>query len=231
LSVRALLLFPLLALASPAFADERTVMVSGFERVRVEGPFTVTVTTGARPRARIAGDPRALDKVTVRSESGVLVVAAGVNGWGERPTAKGVLPEVIVSTRTLRAAAVRGGGTLNVDRMEGARVDVALSGSGAIAVGVIDAERVDASLYGTGALKVAGRVLDARFTANGPGRIDAAALDATTLLVNAQGLGSGAFAARATASVNASGNGTIAVAGAPTCTIRGSAPVTCGRTR
>jgi hypothetical protein len=228
--MRALALLPLLA-AAPAAADERVVMISGFDRVRVEGPFTVRVTTGASPRARIEGDGSALDGVNLRSESGTLVVAPGVNGWGERPTRRSTAPVITVSTRSLRAASVRGGGTLTVDRMANQRVDLSISGAGSITVDAVTAERVDAAVYGTGALTLGGRALDARFTGNGPGAIDAAGLDATTLLVSAQGLGSGAFTARATATINASGNGAITVGGTPTCTVRGNAPVTCGKGR
>ena len=231
LAVRMLVLLPLVALADPAAADERTVMVGGFDRVRVEGPYTVSVTTGGSPRARIEGDGGAIDGVSLRSESGTLVISTGVNGWGERPRGGGATPTIMVSTGRLRAASVRGGGTLSVDRMTAQRVDLSVSGTGSLRVGAVDAQRIDATLYGTGGITLGGRALDARFTANGPGTIDAAALDATTLLVTAQGLGNGAFAARATAAVNASGNGAITVTGTPTCTVRGNAPVTCGPAR
>lgn len=223
-------LAPLLAaaaLVSPAQADERTWMISGFDRIRVDAPVRVKVTTGASPKARVSGDRRAVERIAVRVDGRTLIVTRDVNA----PPAAGNAPldPVEVTVPALVGAAVVGAGSLEVDRMRGARVDLSLGGGGSLSVARVDADRLVATLIGNGSLAAAGAVLDARFQSNGAGSIDAEKLLARDLFVSAQGAGSGRYAARDTAEVIASGNGPVTVAGSPTCTVRASAPVTCGK--
>ena len=49
--------FAALALAAPAGAATRNFGITGFEKVRVEGPFKVSLTTGVAPFARATGSP------------------------------------------------------------------------------------------------------------------------------------------------------------------------------
>ena len=218
----------LLLVAAPAAADERSFMLSGFERIRVEGPFEVEVTTGRSAAAHAEGDRHALDGVRVEVDGTTLVVSSNVNSWGGYPGATRTMPKVIATVPMLRAAAVTGGGRLTVTRMSGQRVALSLTGAGTIRVGAIDADQLSASLIGTGALALAGSARDARFQTNGAGTIDAEGLNAGTLTVAAQSAGDSSFTARNTATIAALGNGTIRVNGPATCTITGSAPVLCG---
>jgi hypothetical protein len=81
----ALVSFPLL-LGAGSPGDERVVMVTGFDRLRVDGPFAVEVVPGS-PGVTISGDRAAIDKVGVRVEAGTLVLNAGLQSWDCRPTA------------------------------------------------------------------------------------------------------------------------------------------------
>ncbi|MES2337875.1 MAG: DUF2807 domain-containing protein [Pseudomonadota bacterium] len=224
-------LLPLLLLLTPAAAqaEERRYMLSGFDRVRVEGPFEVTVTAGGSPNAVASGDARAIDTVNVRVQGTTLIVSAGVNGWGGYPGAAKAPPRVIVTVPALRSAAVIGGGRLTIDRMRGQRIDLTLTGSGRLAVGDAQADRIDATLIGTGQVTVAGKALQGRFQSNGAGAIDAGGMDVADLRVTWQSAGDGRFAARNTADVQAAGQGAITVAGAPACTVSGGGPVVCGK--
>ncbi len=214
--------------ATPALADERRFMLSGFERIRVEGPFEVEVTTGTSASAVASGDARALDSVNIRVDGRTLVVAPGVNGWGGYPgTARGVA-RVRVSTPVLRGVVVIGGATVKIDRMAGQRVDVALSGSGSLSVATIAADRLDAALIGTGSVTLAGSALQARFQSNGAGAFAADALLARALTVNSQSAGDSRFSARDTATISATGRGAVRVSGSPSCIVNGTAPVECG---
>lgn len=222
-----LLLVPLAA-AAPAVADERNYMLTGFDSIRIEGPFEVEVTTGGNARAQASGDRRALDMLGVRVSGRTLVVAPSQNNWDSYPGGVRTPPRLVVSVPDLRAATVNGGGRLSVSRMRGALVRLALTGAGAIRVGEVDAERVDATLFGTGAVTLAGRARDARFQSVGAGAIDAGGLTVDALSVNVQSDGDARFFARDTATVNATGRGSVRIDGRPTCTVRGSAPVVCG---
>ena len=70
---------PLLALALPAapgiaHAADRSFMVGSFTRVRVDGPFAVTIATGKSPGAKATGSNDALDALTVRVDGDTAVV-------------------------------------------------------------------------------------------------------------------------------------------------------------
>ncbi len=225
-----LLLAPLLAAAaSPAPATERTVMLTGFDRVRVEGPFEVEVRTGAGSGARvIADDGRAADAVNVRVQGTTLVVSARIDGWGGYPGERTAPARVVVTTPGIRGASVVGSGRLAVDRMRGQSVDVAVTGPGTIAVRAIDADLLNAVRVGTGQLAVQGRSARARFVGSGPGSIDARELAVDDLTATLEGPGDAGFTANRSATINASGTGTVDVAGVERCTVRGTAPVRCG---
>jgi len=228
LRARTLLALLLAGVPAAAHGDERSYMLTDFDRVRVEGPFTVRVTTGSGARGRAVGEQRALDEVNVRVSNRTLVVTRGVNGWGGFPRAAKTAPTIEVSVPMLRSATVFGDGALTIDRMAGQRIELAVSGAGALTVGTIAADRVDGLLIGNGTMTIAGRVLDARFQSSGAGELDASGLSAGALTVVAQGSGAARFAARGTAKVTATGQGSVRVAGTPACTVGGTAHVECG---
>jgi hypothetical protein len=225
--IRALPLLALL-LSTPSAAEERRYMVTGFDRIRVEGPFEVRVTTGTPVGASASGDARALDGLSVRANGRTLVVSRGANAWGGYPGERRALPVVTVTTTLLRSATVLGGGRLIMDRIGGQNVDLAVSGAGELLVTGVAADRLTAAVVGSGALTVGGTAQAARFQSNGPARIDASALQVRDLNVYAQGTGEGRFAAVRTAEVNAVGQGSVAVSGTPACKVVGDAAVTCG---
>ena len=219
----------LLALAVPAAAQarDRTVMLTSFDRVRVEGPFDVTLATGKGAGGVVSGDARAIDGVNVRVEGRTLIVSAGANGWGGYPgDAKGQIT-IRVTTPMLRAAAVAGGGRLRIDRIRAQAVDLSVAGAGALSVEKIEADQLSATMNGTGAMTLGGTTGRARFLNSGTGAIDAGQLVARDLIVMSQGMGSGAFNARYTADISAMGLGSISVSGTPKCTVRGPGPVAC----
>ena len=53
----ALLIF---VLASPVGAANRNYGITSFEKVRIEGPYKVTLSTGVAPFARASGSPAAI---------------------------------------------------------------------------------------------------------------------------------------------------------------------------
>lgn len=214
--------------AAPAVARDRTVMLTGFDRIRVDGPYDVAVTTGRGASGRISGDDRALDGVSLRVEGRTLIVTAGVNGWGGYPGDPRGAVKVAVTTPMLRAAHVAGGGQLKIDRMRSQRVDLSVSGAGSLAVEAVEADQLDAALNGTGALAVSGTSGRARFLNSGTGSIAAGGLIARDLVVHSQSAGTGSYAARYTADISATGIGPVAVTGSARCTVRGPGPVSCG---
>lgn len=221
----------LLFVAAPAQADERSFLLTGFDRIRVEGPFQVEVTTGGSAGASAEGDVHALNSVNVRVNGTTLVITRGIATSDGYPDAVRTLPKLTVSTPQLRGLVLGGGGHVTVSRMAAQRVDLSLTGAGSIDVGEVDADQLNATLAGTGALNLAGRALDARFRSDGAGSIDAEGLSVGTLTVNAQSAGDSSFTARTTATITALGSGTVRVGGTATCSVQGASPVECAGKR
>ena len=224
-----LLMLLVLLRAAPAHADERRYMMAGFDRIRIDGPFEVTVVPGTSAGAIASGERRALDSVDVRVQGTTLIVSASLNAWGGYPGAARSIPRVTVTAASLRSATMIGGGRLTIDRMRGARIDLALTGAGTLVVTDAQADRIDATLLGTGQITIGGRALQGRFQSNGAGAIDARAMQVGALSVTWQSAGDGRFFARNTAAIVAAGQGAITVDGAPACTVSGSGPVICGK--
>ena len=81
----AILALCLAAFPSAATAAERTLSVTSFDRVRVEGPFKVTVTTGVSPFAKVIGSASAFDSVAVDQQGRTLIVRPNSSNWGGYP--------------------------------------------------------------------------------------------------------------------------------------------------
>lgn len=223
----AVLLAPVAAAPLPQEA-ERRLMLTGFDRVQVDGPFTVRVAAGSAISGRILGSPRALDTVDVRVEGRTLVVSPARDDRGRPETASIQSLVIELSSDRLTGVSVRGPAQVRVERMAGAEVALSLTGDGAIEVGALDAGRIDAMLIGSGRLALAGRGGEAQFMVNGPGTVDAAGLTIDTLLVHSQGTGSSSYRARYTAEIDAHGSGMVTVTGTPRCRTQGSATIRCG---
>ena len=72
-------------LPRPAEPATRNFGITSFDKVRVEGPFRVTLTTGVAPFARATGSPAALDRVAIEMQGNTLVVHANASSWGGYP--------------------------------------------------------------------------------------------------------------------------------------------------
>lgn len=226
------ILFALLLLVPAATqAADRRVFITSFDRIRVEGPFQVTVATGRAAGATISGDTRQLERTEVRVDGTTLVVRPAQDDVrGFTPQATGVM-RVTLTTPGLKAATLLGGGALAVTGGgRAARLDLSVAGTGSIGWTGADAEQVNTTVIGNGAVTLAGRAGAVRLTINGAGRIDAAALDARELTVRVDGPGEAQAQARYTATVNNTGLGRVTVTGSPKCIVRSAAggPVTCG---
>jgi hypothetical protein len=216
---------------APAVAAERFYPVTDFDRVQVEGPYQVTLVTGAGAAARASGSEAALARVTVEVQSGVLKIHPNRSGWGGYPGDNPGAVRIALSTRELRAATVIGAGALAVDRVRGLRADLSVSGSGSIGVQRVEADVLMLGLIGSGRIAAAGVAKQVRATVQGSGDLAAAGLAADDLVLNAETAGTVAIAARRTAKVKAGGSGNVDVSGPAACTVTatGAGQVRCGR--
>ncbi|API60662.1 hypothetical protein BSL82_16320 [Tardibacter chloracetimidivorans] len=221
-----------LVLAGQAHAAGRSFSVTGFDKLRVEGPYTVDVRTGAGSSARASGDLRALDRLSVTVQGRTLIVRPDRSGWtgwpGERPGGEVTLS---ISTPSLSSAALNGSGSVSIDRMAGSRIDLWVSGSGNASVAEIEADRLDLSLSGSGKVVLAGKAAQARVTVLGAGNVDAHGLTVADADVTMAGAGDVTLSATRRATVKAEGAGNVTIGGSPACAVagRGQGVVRCGK--
>ena len=80
-----LLATALAAPAAPAIAATRNFGITDFTKVRVDGPYKVSFTSGVAPFARASGSGAALDRLTIEVRGDTLVVQNNKSGWGGYP--------------------------------------------------------------------------------------------------------------------------------------------------
>lgn len=220
----------LIAWSGTAAAADRIYAVASFERIRVEGPYQVTLATGKSPQARASGEARAIEQLTVTLEGQTLIIRARPQAVGEVPIRPSAPLIVTVQTPLLRSASVRGGGRLTLSGMKAERVDLSVNGAGALDAAGIETDQLGATIIGAGTMRLAGRAGRAWLQLQGPGSYDATGLIANDLNVRSEGTGDTHAAARYTATIAASGLGSVIVDGKAACTVKssGGGVISCG---
>ena len=103
-----LLLIAAIAAAAPAAAAERSFTVTGFDRIRVDGPYMVRLTTGVSPYARAKGSPSALDGISVEVQGQTLIVRKAPGSSGGFPGETRGPVEIAIGTHELSRAWLNG---------------------------------------------------------------------------------------------------------------------------
>ncbi|MEO5867842.1 MAG: DUF2807 domain-containing protein [Sphingomonas sp.] len=228
---RILLAIPLLAMPGAACAATHVYTLGSYDRVRIEGPFEVSVETGAPPGAQANGASAAVDGLDIALQGNTLVVRMGHQGWGETPAGKAFMPPVItLRTPALNAVYVNGGARVTIAGMKAQRVDLSVNGSGTVGVSGVDTDQLFATVIGAGTVTLAGRAARARLVTNGSGNVDSAGLAVNDLAILQDGTGETHAAARYTALVTTTGLGRVTIEGNAKCVVhnQNGGPVACG---
>ncbi len=220
-----------LLLATPAIGAERRYSVTDFERIEVDGPYVVRLTTG-RPSSAVANGPQAgIDRLSVEVSGQTLRIRRDRTNWsGTSSGAQQGAVEIEVSTRRLRSARLIGPGRLEVDRVAGLRADLSVEGSGELRAPAVQTDSLFLRLLGSGRLHVGGRTGTLNVAFEGSGDVEAGGLVAQDAIVATSSFGSVALNAARTARITANGRGEVTVAGRAACTLRGPSAdqVRCG---
>lgn len=219
---------PLLALiaaaslpASAAPAASRNFGVSGFDRIRVDGPFEVRLTTGVAPFAKASGKTgAAIDNVSVKVDGRTLIIRRDANAWGGYPGQSGGLVVIEVGTHDLSSAWLNGAGSLAIDAVKGLSFDLNIEGAGVARIDNVAVDQFRVSVSGFGTARLAGKALKASTFARGSVNIDAAALSTKDAVVTAEGPSLVQLTATDTAKVNTFGVASVTLSGNPSCTLR-----------
>ncbi len=227
-----ILLFALLAFASaaPASAAERTYSVTDFDRIIVEGPYVVRLVIGRSTSARASGSREALERLAIDVTGQTLRIRRNRTGERSGNSVQAGPVTVELSARTLRSARLIGPGTLDVDRAEGLRVELAVQGSGRLRATSIAADALSLGLLGSGRIEVAGTAETLRATVDGTGDVEGSGLRAKTANIVTNTLGTVALGVSREATVSAMGLGNVNISGRPTCNVSGpgAGQVSCG---
>ncbi|MES2291337.1 MAG: DUF2807 domain-containing protein [Pseudomonadota bacterium] len=217
-------------LGSPLVAAERTLSVTDFDKLRVDGGFTVEVTTGRGTSARIIGTQAAIEATSVSVQGRQMVIRKNASAWGGYPGQTAGMATIRITVPGLTNAWVNGPAKVSVDRLKGARVAAAVEGSGELAIGGMAADNADIAQVGSGRLTVAGTVANLTMTARGAGVLDAGALLAADAKLTSESAGQVTLSVKRAVTGTMTGSGSVTVLGKPACTIKsvGSGTVTCG---
>lgn len=229
--MRLILATALVLAAAPASAAERGYTVTSFDRIRVEGPFAVTVATGKAVSARTSGTDAAIDRVSIRVEGRTMLIRPNLSAWGGDPRKAPGPVAVTLTTPELGTAILIGPGSLSIDRMKGMNVALTAEGSGRLAVRQIDADIASLAIAGAGVIEAAGKARQASAVARGSAEIHAADLAVSDLTLTTESTGAVRMQANRSARVNALGLGEVEVSGTAACEVKqvGGGPVRCGR--
>lgn len=231
--IRPLLLAGLLLGALPVAAatPTRGYTVIGFDKIRVDGPFDVTVRTGLAPSARATGSTAALDRISISAQGSTLVIKPDNTAWGGYPGGAIGKVSVAVTMAGLAGAMLAGSGKLTVDRVKGQTLELGLGGGGVITIGEVSVDRVNLMLTGAGNVSLAGRADQARLILRGAGNLTAERLTVRQADIVSAGAGAVTLTASETAKVASAGTGDVTVLGKAKCTVdaTGAGNVTCGQ--
>jgi hypothetical protein len=222
-----LLALCIVAAGAPAAAATRNYSVTSFDRIRLDGPFKVKLTTGVAPFAIASGSAAAIDSVSLDVQGRTLVIRGNASSWGGYP-GKGNGPvEISVGTHELSAAWVNGAGGLAIDRVKGLSFDANLQGSGALVISSAEVDRLTVGLSGAGTATISGKALQMTAIVRGTSTLDASSFAVKDAKVGAEGPATVLVNAGNSAQVTATGLSTVTVAGNPSCTVKisGSATV------
>ena len=227
MKIRTVTLAALLLAAPPAGAAERNYSVTSFDRIRVDGPYRVKLTTGVAPFAKATGSAAAIDGVAVNVQGRTLVVQGNPSAWGGYPGQAPGPVELAVGTHELSTVWLNGAGALSVSKIKGLSFDIAVQGSGSVAVADMAVDQLKLGISGTGSATVAGSAQKATAIVRGTSSLDASALKVKELTLGAEGAATIKAVATDTAKVDARGTVGIELSGRPACTVtaQGSATV------
>jgi len=222
----------LAATALPANAADRRFPITDFDRIVVEGPYVVRVVTGRTTSAMAEGTTAALDRLSLDVNGQTLRIrrTSGAVGWTTRSSAQEGTPVIEVTTRNLRSVRLIGPANVEIDRVQGLRVDLVVQGSGRLRVQEAAADNLSIGLAGSGIIELDGEVESLTADIQGTGNVAASGLTAENASVTAVTNGTVALNVTRAANVTALGLGQVTITGPAACNIRGAnaSLVSCG---
>lgn len=208
------------AAAAPASGATRNFEITSFSKVRVDGPYKVTLKTGVAPFASASGSQAALDRIAIDVRGDTLVIRSSLDSWGGYPGQDVGPVEISLGTHDLSAAWLNGSGALSIDKVKGLSFDLSVQGSGVGTIADTNVDQLQVNVVGTASARLAGQAAKMTAVIRGISSLDAAALSTKDANLAADGAGTIAADVTNSVTVNATGPATVRLTGAPSCTLR-----------
>lgn len=219
--------------AVPAHAQERTVPITDFDRIVIEGPFAVQLVRGNVTRGVVSGSRQSIEAVSVEVQGQTLRIRRNPNAWGSTPASGSQPAQVRLTGRTLRSARVIGAGSLSLDGITAQRLQLSLEGNGRIDATRLQADDLSVAVRGAGTMKLAGAAANFQAAIQGSGTFEGGGLRVDNATISAAATGPVTLNVVRSANVTATGIGGVEVTGTAACTVRGPSAdtVRCGPAR
>ena len=232
-AVAAAVLFAPWFAATSASAAEKRFGLTSFEAIEVSADYAIEITTRSPVGAVATGPSDALDRLSLETRDGRLVIGERKFAGDENRRAPRGAVTIRINAANLRSATMGGAGSLKIDRLKGTRVVIGLRGPGTLTVGRVETDRLSVAMIGNGTMTLGGTAKQAQMTLSGAGMLDAGALTVDELTFDSEGAGENILNVVKRAAVTARGVGKTVVLGKPVCTVRnlGSGSVQCGNAK
>jgi len=178
--------------AAPSRAAEglsETRNVSGFDHIRLTGPFSTEITAGRPTLVTLYGDRDVVNRITTEVDGDTLVIGMR-NEWGFNRKAK-----LVIALPELRGLANDGAGSVRISGLAGGDIEIENAGAGSIVA--------------------SGRVANESIALDGVGKIDTTALEAKDVTVSNNGVGSVRVRVSGVLTASVNGVGEIRYTGNP----------------
>ncbi len=204
-----------MASAQSNSTDTVDAHLTGFDRIKIQGPFKVYITQGTEESVKLIASQEALGRITSTVEGQTLNLRNKYESWSWGPKKwfsgnnrdYNQVERVIVyiTLRDLNSLSISGSGNVAFTSPIATKaLDVQLRGSADLS-GKINTQQLDATISGSGNIKLAGTATDAKVKISGSGKFSA--LDLATENANVHISGSGDASVNASNQVNAALHG------------------------
>lgn len=211
----------ILAFASTAQAASTTTRnfgIRSFEKIRVEGPYRVTLKTGVAPFARARGPQAALDRIDFEMRGDMLLVRSGP--FAKNPAAAALAPvEVELGTHDLSSAALTGAGSLAIDKVKGLKFDLSVQGAGTTDIAQVAVDQLSINLGGNAAARLSGKSQRMTAILRGLSTVELSGLQVSDAVFGAEGPSTVRATVTKAAKIDGRGTASFVLAGRPSCTL------------
>ncbi|QNP44236.1 DUF2807 domain-containing protein [Sphingomonas daechungensis] len=174
------------AIAQPALAADRTLSVTSFNKIRIDGPYKVRLTTGVSPFATVSGSAAAIDAVSIDQQGQTLVVRGNPSSWAAIPGRGQVQSRSALGRRTSRRSGSTAGRALG-RQGQGPQPRHFHPGSGSAAIANANVDQLKVGISGVGTVSLAGTAPKLTAIVRGTSSLDASGLAVKDATVGAEG--------------------------------------------